>query len=159
MSDIDALRAITATTQEVMAACTADITHEESLRAGAGDGNGMNWILGHVTHVNDAILRLLGADGVLPVNALARYAPDAPPITDPAEARPFDELRTAFLAQTQRLDATWAAVDPERLQGPPPPGFDGVLGDFLRFIVFHQAYHTGQCGILRRQLGRGQAFG
>lgn len=158
MIDVSALRAVSATTQEVAAACTEGISHAESLLAPGGIGNGMNWVLGHMVHVNEAILQLLGARGVLEPDELVRYAPGAPPIGT-GDARSFPWMRETLLAQTPLLDAAWAAVSQERLQSPPPPGFDGVLSDFLRFIVFHQAYHTGQCGTLRRQLGKAPGFG
>src|SRR5690606_26412287 len=141
----------------VATACTEGITHEESLRVPAASGNGMNWIVGHLTHVNDEILRLLGGEGVTSGASLARYAPGAPPVAA-GDAHPFEELRRILVEQTPRLDAAWDAVAADRLRGPAPPGFGETLEEFLRFLVFHQAYHTGQCGIVRRQLGKDRAF-
>lgn len=33
------------------------------------------------------------------------------------------------------------------------------MRDFLHFITFHQGYHVGQLGMLRRALGYDRAFG
>lgn len=157
--DTAAPRAFTALTQEVVAAAVATITHEESLRPLGESANGMNWVLGHLVHVNDAILSLLGADRALPADVTARYAPGSEPVSA-ATAHPFGELRDALLAQTARLDAAWESATPGRLQAPPPPGLaEPTLYHFLRFLTFHQAYHAGQCGLLRRQLGKDRAFG
>lgn len=159
MTEIDVLRAQAALTREVMAGAVAGITHSESLRTPIPGLNGMNWVLGHVTHVNAGILELLGSPSDPSSEALARYAPGAPPIIDPSDALDFEALREALHRQGPLLDAALAGASPDRLSGPPPNGFDGELRDFLHFITFHQGYHTGQLGLLRRALGHDRAFG
>ncbi len=62
-------------------------------------------------------------------------------------------------AITARLDQALADAPPTLLAAPPPPGFAGELRDFLHFIAFHQGYHVGQLGLLRRAMGRDRAFG
>lgn len=156
--DVSTLRAISSTTQEVITAAVAGVTHPESVITSGSSENGLNWVLGHLVHVNDGIIMLMGGKGVLPQDATSRYAPSAPPVTVDS-ALPFEQLRDALHAQTPRLDAAWATVTPEQLQAPPPPGFSGMLYDFLGFITFHQAYHAGQCGLMRRQIGKDRAFG
>ena len=51
----------------------------------------------------------------------------------------------------------FAALTPERLGGPPPPGArlpgaDNLAG-YLAFLAFHESYHIGQLGWVRRRLG------
>ena len=159
MSEIQLLRTQVGLMGEVAAAAVANIAHAESLRTPIAGVNSMNWILGHLVHVNAGILELLHHPGDPSSAELARYAPGSPPIGEGAEARGFAELREALPRQTTLLDQALAAAPPELLASPPPPGFDGELRHFLHFISFHQGYHVGQLGLLRRALGYGRAFG
>jgi uncharacterized damage-inducible protein DinB len=159
MTETRVLRAMAALTREVMEAAVADIAPEESLRNPVPQVNGMNWVLGHVTHVNAAVLELLGVTGDPTSDALRRYAPGSPPVRGADDALDFEVLREALLRQGPLLDRALSEADPERLASPPPAGFDGELRDFLHFIAFHQAYHAGQAALLRRALGYDRAFG
>lgn len=159
MNELRVLRAQVALTGEVVEACLADLTHEESLRTPIAGVNGVNWILGHLVRSNAGVLELLHRPGDPPSVDLARYAADTPPIEDAADALDVTELRDAFRRQTALLDQALADASPEVLAGPPPQGFQGELRDFLHFITFHQGYHVGQLGLLRRALGRDRAFG
>ena len=159
MSEISTLRAHFELTCTVMNAAVADTTHAESLRTPVKDLNGMNWVLGHVTHVNAGILELLGAPGDPSSHSLRRYAPGMRPINDPADLLDFNTLRNALREQGPLLDSALSGATEELLASSPPEGFDGELRNFLHFIGFHQAYHAGQLGFLRRALGYSRAFG
>jgi uncharacterized damage-inducible protein DinB len=159
VNEIRVLRTQVALTAEVADASLADVTHAESLRTPIPGVNGMNWILGHLVQVNAGVLELLQRPGDPPSADLARYAADTPPIQDDSDAWDLTELRDAFRKQTALLDQALADATPERLAAPPPSPFEGELRDFLHFITFHQGYHVGQLGLLRRALGRDRAFG
>lgn len=160
MTEIHVLRSMSALTREVMEAAVADVTPAESLQNPIPNVNGMNWVLGHVVHVNAAVLELLGVPEEEPsTKALCRYAPGSPPVGTADGAVDFDVLRRALVRQGPLLDRALSKARPERLAGRPPEGFDGELRDFLHFIAFHQAYHTGQAALLRRALGYDRAFG
>jgi uncharacterized damage-inducible protein DinB len=53
-------------------------------------------------------------------------------------------------------------VAPERLAGPvtrrPVPGVEN-LTDLIAFCGFHEAYHVGQIGFIRKQLGHSSIAG
>ena len=159
MSEIQLLRTQAGLIGEVAAAAVADLSHEESLRTPTPGVNSMNWVLGHLVHVNAGILELLHHPGDPSSAELARYAPGSPPIGEGGEAWDFAELREALPRQTTLLDQALAAAPSELLASPPPPGFSGELRHFLHFISFHQGYHVGQLGLLRRAAGRDRAFG
>ena len=79
MSEIQLLRTQAGLIGEVAAAAVADLSHEESLRTPIPGVNSMNWVLGHLVHVNAGILELLHHPGDPSSAELARYAPGSPP--------------------------------------------------------------------------------
>jgi uncharacterized damage-inducible protein DinB len=56
----------------------------------------------------------------------------------------------------------FAALTPDQLQQPPAgprlPGANTVA-DQLAFFAFHESYHVGQIGYVRRQLGHSSIAG
>ncbi len=71
---------------------------------------------------------------------------------------PFAELADAWSEVTARVDAGLAGLDPAALAAPAPPGPGTGPGDTLGTLIgttlFHQAYHAGQLGVLRRVAGK-----
>ncbi len=159
MSEIRALRAQLALITEVVEASLADITHEESVRSAIPGVNDMNWVLGHLVQVNAGILELLGRPGDPRSADLAYYAAGERTGGDDTDEWGLSDLRETFLQQTALIDKALTDAPPELLAAAPPPGFEGELRDFLHFITFHQGYHVGQLGMLRRALGYDRAFG
>jgi uncharacterized damage-inducible protein DinB len=94
----------------------------------------------------------------MPTEVLARYDRGSPPIVDAAEARPLSELMTAWDECSRRVDTGLAALSAEVLASPAPLSPSGdpneTIGSLLSTISWHQAYHAGQTGILRRAAGR-----
>jgi uncharacterized damage-inducible protein DinB len=90
-------------------------------------------------------------------DVLARYDRGSAPIVDAAEARQLSELMTAWEECSRRIDAGLAALSPETLDAPAPrsPNNDPneTIGSLLSTISWHQAYHAGQTGLLRRVAG------
>jgi uncharacterized damage-inducible protein DinB len=137
---------------------TAGITHEESLAQPQPDGNCLNFVVGHLVNVYDKVMPLLGQEPVLG-DAVARYERGAPALRDAAEAMPLSDLLAAFDTQSERFIAGVATLTPEALERPMPgPDSGGELTETLRSllgtILYHQAYHSGQTGVLRRIIGK-----
>jgi hypothetical protein len=134
------------------------VTHEESLVQPHPGGNCLNWVVGHLTCIYNNSLPLVGQENVVPPESLARYDRGSPPITDPAEARDLAELMATWDRVADRFDAGLAAFSPEVLDQPAPfsPGDDPdeTVRSLMSTILFHQAYHAGQTGILRRAAGK-----
>lgn len=145
-------------TQGVVRANTAGLTQEDSLVQPRPAGNCLNFVVGHLVNVYDKVLPLVGQEPVMG-DAVARYERGSPPIVDAAEAMPLSELLAAFDTQTERFTAGLATLTPEALERPMPgPDSNGELTETLRSllgtILFHQAYHAGQTGVLRRIAGK-----
>lgn len=157
MSEIDVFRHQARATHDVLRLNAAEVTQEESLIQPRSEGNCLNWIVGHLVCIYDKVLPLLGQEPVMG-EALKRYDRGAPPLRDPAEARDLRELLAAWSEASRRFDAGLEALRPEVLDRPAPvsPGNnpDETVRSLLSVILFHQAYHVGQTGVLRRVIGK-----
>lgn len=127
------------------------ITHEESCAAPAGGVNSLNWVLGHIMMERDVILRLLGGTPLWSEAEAAPYLRGTNGRPDASSARPLSEIMDA-------LDRSHTAIQ-ERLNAMRPAGFEeatakGTIGTDLAFLQFHESYHAGQVGLLRRLLGK-----
>jgi len=132
---------------------TDGMSHEDSIRQPAPAGNCANWILGHLTDVQNEAMKLLGLDPAWDSASLQRTAD---PITTEAEAIDWDAMRRAFLASEERCLAAIEALPPEKLDEagyPNPLGGEMTFGELLNFLGFHQCYHAGQLGVARRVAG------
>lgn len=133
------------------------ITHEESLIQPQPGGNCLNWVVGHLVCIYGQILPLLGQEPVRK-EALERYDRGSAPIQAPAEALDLQELMSAWEETTKRFDAGLAGLTAEDLDKPSPISPSNDPDETVRSIVttvlFHQAYHAGQTGVLRRLAGK-----
>lgn len=145
-------------TRSVVQANTAGITQEESLIQPSPGGNCQNWVVGHLACIYNKMLPLLGQDQLAETEALKRYDRGAPPLKDAAEALELRDLMAAFETATERIDAGLAGLSPEALDQKIPDSPSGnpneTVRSLLSTIFFHQAYHAGQTGILRRLAGK-----
>jgi uncharacterized damage-inducible protein DinB len=134
------------------------VSHEESLIQPRPGGNCLNWVMGHLVWVYAGALPMLQQEPVMRQDTLSRYARGAPALRNADEARDFGELVTAWDEATRRVDAGLAGFPPEALGRPAPhsPSNDPneTIRSLLSTIFFHQAYHAGQTGVLRRIAGR-----
>lgn len=156
-SAVEVLRHQAHITNEVVRLNLKGLTQEESLIQPRPAGSCLNWVVGHLVRVYDESLPLLGQEPVMG-DALKRYARGTPPLQDPAEAVDIQELLTAWEKASERVDAGLAGLTPEALDRPAPfsPGGDRneTVRSLLSTVLFHQAYHAGQTGVLRRIAGK-----
>lgn len=133
------------------------ITHEESLIQPHPGGNCLNWAVGHLVCIYGQILPLLGQEPVMK-EALKRYDRGSAPLQDPGEALDLQELMKGWEETAKRFDAGLARLTAEDLDRPSPvsPGNDPkeTVRTVLGTVLFHQAYHAGQTGVLRRLAGK-----
>lgn len=138
------------------------ITQEESLVQPRPHGNCANWVLGHLLCIYNRALPLLGQEPVLDPESLARYDRGSSPILDASEARDVRELLAAWNTVTERVDAGLGQVDPDTLDAPAPFSPSNNPNETVRSLIstvlFHQAYHAGQTGLLRRIAGKDGAI-
>lgn len=134
------------------------LDHDDSLRQPQPAGNCLNWVIGHILCSRNEMLVLLGESPIWSEAQKKTYERGSPPIVDGSAALPFERL-LADLDRTQEiLRQAITALTPEQLSAPLPEGrnpfrLDSV-GEMLAAFSFHEAYHAGQTGILRRTLGR-----
>lgn len=157
MSAPDALRHQSGLTREVVRLALEGLSHDDTLLQPPA-GNCANWVLGHMIAVYEEIVPLVGGARVRPAGAFARYARGSAPITGPGEGMPLDELRTAWGDACTAFDGALAALPEARLSetvaDSPDGSGEGTIASLLSTISFHQAYHAGQIGLLRRLAGR-----
>ncbi len=143
---------------KVFGANFGDLTHDDSLVQPQGGGNCANWIAGHLVKARSDTLALLGAESPYAPDRFERYATGKPPLTELSEALPFEELQENFASLQQPLVDALRAADAETLARPVPDSPTGnpdeTVGSFMVAVAFHEPYHIGQGGLLRRMLGK-----
>lgn len=133
------------------------VTQAESLVQPQPAGNCFNWVMGHLVTVYNNSLPLVGQQPVTDRAELAVYERGGPPLTDAARALEIDRLLALWDEASARFQAGLGTLTPERLDSPAPFSPSGDPDETVRSLVatilFHQAYHSGQLGILRRVTG------
>lgn len=134
------------------------ITQEESLIQPQPGGNCLNWVVGHLVSIYETALPVVGQEPVRGKEALKRYARGSAPVQDASEAMDLQELLTLWDEASKRFDAGLANLTAEVLDQPAPfsPGKNPneTVRTLLCAVLFHQAYHAGQLGLLRRAAGK-----
>lgn len=135
-----------------------DVTHDESLVQPEPGGNCLNWVVGHIVASRDQLFPMLGEEPVLPAEVGARYRRGSAPVRNAAEARPLPELVAALDRSQEKLLGAIGRLDAARLSAPLEvkglPGNPSTLFEALASFNFHEAYHVGQSGVLRRIAGK-----
>ncbi|HEY3012701.1 MAG TPA: DinB family protein [Gemmatimonadales bacterium] len=134
------------------------VSHEESLVSPQPGGNCLNWVLGHVTRVRNSALRMFGQKPMFPMEEFNAYDDNGGVPFNPQTAIPFDELKRRFKALQEPLVNGLNGMSPEAMDRPAPISPTGnpneTVGSLLAALAFHEAYHVGQTGVLRRVVGR-----
>lgn len=132
------------------------ITHEDSLRPTA-TGQTINWLVGHLADARSGALALLSGTRAWPEAELAAYKRGAASLT-PDQALPLEELVRRFTGvQDTLLQHLSQLTDERAAQKAPfsPSGNpDETIGSLLGVLAFHEVYHVGQVGMMRRLAGK-----
>jgi uncharacterized damage-inducible protein DinB len=135
-----------------------DVTHAESLSQPAPAGNCMNWVAGHIAGSRMGMLELLGRESVWDREWRDRYKRGADAVTADDGAADLADIVQAFNASQSLVISALPDLTQERLDEPAPfsPGNDPdeTVGSLLAGLAFHESYHCGQLGVLRRLLGK-----
>ncbi len=130
------------------------LTHEESLIQPQPAGNCLNWIVGHILANRAGMLGLLGKEPVWNDQEAAPYQRGSKPLTDPALVKTLEDIVAMLETSQESILAGLGEMSAEGLQAPAPSGKEGeTVETGLAALVFHEAYHVGETGILRRLLG------
>jgi uncharacterized damage-inducible protein DinB len=130
------------------------MTHEDSLVSAIPEGNSPNWILGHLVNVHNGVMKLVSETPVWESEQLSRARWGS--TINATNAIDWNTLREQFLKSKERcLSALGNLSDTALAEGVPDPFGGGTTrGELLARLAYHQAYHVGQLGILRRVAGR-----
>jgi len=140
------------------------LTHEDSMLCPEPAGNCVNWVLGHMVTERGLVLMLAGTDGsVLSEDEAALYRRGSAALREGGSAVDIARLKNALEESQQRLvpalqalsDEVLAAEVPEQFRRPP---LMGTGGQALVRLGYHEGYHNGQIGLLRRMAGKEAAI-
>ena len=133
------------------------LSHEDSLVTPDAGGNSTNWVVGHLVNAYDNLLKALGEDPICDPEQMTPYKRGCDPM-DPASARQLDDLMADFDRGHDRVVAKVATLSNDDLSTPTPVSPTNnpneTIGSLIGVFAFHQAYHAGQSGVLRRVTGR-----
>lgn len=138
------------------------VTEEESLVKPQPAGNCLNWVLGHIVVYRGMILTLVGEVPVCSEVQAVPYRRGSSP-SESDTLLDMATLRGYFADSQQRLIPALAALSDEALALPVPdqhkrPPLTGSIGDALIRLHYHEGYHNGQIGLLRRIAGKDGAI-
>lgn len=158
LREIEALRYQAGAVHRVVQLNLAGISHEDSLVHPAAGGNCLNWVLGHLVATYQHTFPLLGQEPVLAESVAKRYDRGSRPMEDPAEALELSALLSAWDQVAERFLAGLSRLTTEDLDRPAPfspsKNPNETVRSLLTVVLFHQAYHAGQTGVLRRVAGQ-----
>jgi uncharacterized damage-inducible protein DinB len=127
------------------------LSHEESLIQPPRGGNCLNWVAGHVVANRNFVLGLVGEQPIWSEAEMEPYKRGSAPMKDGSRARKFEQIVADFTRSQERLRAGLSRLTEEDLA---KKKGDETVADSLHFLQFHEAYHVGQMGLLRRMAGK-----
>lgn len=116
-------------------------------------GNSLLWVAGHITTYRYAVAQLIGLPDKCPFGEL--FAQGAPLKPDD-EYPPVEEIKLAFVEMSGKLKEGFENLTAEDLDKEIAKGYPISQNDVLHaisFLAFHESYHIGQLGYIRRLLG------
>jgi hypothetical protein len=140
------------TTHWVITHQVKGLSQADSLLQPAPRGNCLNWVVGHVLESRNRIHALLGLEPAWESGLAERYARGSAPITGEDEGvQPLEDMMKALEgSQTLLMDAL-GKLGPADLDTADENG--RTLSQKLGFLLFHEAYHSGQMEFLRQLSG------
>lgn len=149
---LESVAAILRTTNFILPLCLNDLAEPDARkRVRSGSGPSLAWEVGHMLDFRVKILGLLGSPKESPYTAQftdkgAREGTDYP---TPAE---FQRQWDAIAAE---LETALEAATDEALSRQVPGGPHGeqTALAFIQFLTWHEAYHIGAMGTIRKELG------
>ena len=134
------------------------ISHEDALRLPAAGGSSMNWVLGHMLYARSGIVALLGAKPLSTQRHNELYERGSDPSASGEDAETLETLLELWTATHRLIDEGLDQIEPAKLDELVPNLFDPTKMEpaalKVASLAFHDSYHAGQLGTLRRELGK-----
>lgn len=151
----EALKKLFGVSYQVLKKNLEGITHDESLLQPEADGNCLNWVLGHILSTRNAALQMLNREPFWNQEKAATYRRGSEPIKDDSRAQNLTNMVADLDRSQERILTTLSELTEEQLNAPSPdPGIGKTIEESLFILQFHETYHAGQTGLLRRMVGR-----
>jgi uncharacterized damage-inducible protein DinB len=140
----------------------SELSEQESHVAPQAGGSCVNWVLGHITRTRLEMLRGLGKELPFPLEEFNAYDDRGGVRFTRATAIPTDELKRRYKALQEPLVRALNELPPDIMDRPatfsPTANPKETMGTLLAAFAFHEAYHAGQTGLLRRVAGKAGAI-
>ena len=132
----------------------SDLPADALWKQPGGHGNSIMWIVGHITQTRAGLLSLLGERASTGWGELFRRGAQR---QDPSAYPDAQAIKTTGADLTNRLRAKLETITDEELAAPINAAVKlpnvATVGDALAFFAFHEAYHVGQLGYVKKALG------
>jgi uncharacterized damage-inducible protein DinB len=134
------------------------LDNDEALVQPTPGGNCLNWVAGHIVMSRVGILQVMGQEPPFPATKYQRYERGSAAVTKTKGTVPLTAIQADFAATRGVLAAGLASLTSERLSAKAPfspaNNENETVGSLLAGLAFHEAYHVGQLGVLRRLAGK-----
>lgn len=140
------------TTDFLVPLVLGDLSDEDARKRSRGDeGPSIAWTVGHLLHSRVYVLQTLGRDRENPYEG--KFGTLA--ATDGSDYPTLAELQREWDAVSAELIETLGGTSEEELDRPAPDAWhDGqVTRDKIVFMAWHEGYHIGVIGAIRKSLG------
>jgi len=144
---------------EMVVRCLDGLTDEECWRQPEGGGNPVLWLVGHTTISRVHLLARLGHKYD---HGLGELFDRGAHLQERSAYPSRADIEAAWQTTRGHMRDTFASLTDERLaQAPPGRPLPGVtnLSGLIAFLAFHESYHVGQMGYLRRMWGHSGVAG
>ena len=116
------------------------ITESDALRVISPHSNHINWLVGHIVHCRYMLVNMLGVQQTNPFEDLYWKASEAQSFST------LSDISKEFFRISDLLKD--ALLNPLGDNSKATP-------EMISFFIYHEAYHLGQIGYLRKALGMG----
>ncbi len=134
------------------------IRQDQALVRPGSTSNPMLWVAGHLVQARTQLLRAFGPPRQLPWENL--FATGSM-VGDAGIYPSIGEVEAVWRSSSMELVRRLESSPPGRFDERAPDWLvtrDGSLGGAINYAVYHEAYHIGQLGYIRRWLGYDPVF-
>jgi hypothetical protein len=130
-------------------------TEQDAMYQPDSGGNCANWILGHIVATRSQIMENLNQPPFWNEEQIQPYLRGSAPITDAESVIPLSKMLDDFKTNHEKFLAMLKQMTEDELKIP----INGdTMYERLAFLQFHEAYHAGQLGLIRRLVGKSGAI-